>query len=542
MEKYSKIGDKLYYSLVLAICKNNGIGFKGKLPWSLSMDMKHFKTITTKTFDNSLTSFNMISKGFISTANEMFKSEVDFSKLQKESIIAKNMVVMGRTTWNSLPNKFKPLPDRINVILSKSEEFHKNNNNIEGTFYVVKNTTQLFELASKLKKEKVLDEIYIIGGNQIYTEFLSKHPDNCKLIFQTNIEKAYECDTFFSLPNNFQPLTVSKTFVDSKDTDATFDFRILINKNIIKDSKLMENFNEVVNPYFLEQYPRHEEFQYLDAIKDIIETGVEKNDRTGVGVLSKFGIQMKFDCSSTFPLLTTKETFWRGIVEELIWFVKGETNAKKLEEKKIFIWSGNGSRSYLDSIGLKDREEGDLGPVYGFQWRYFGADYKTMHDNYDGQGVNQLNDVIDQIQNKPNSRRILLSAWNPKDLHKMALPPCHVLSQFYVSDGKLSLKMYQRSGDMGLGIPFNIASYSLLLRMIAHITGLQPGEFIHTIGDAHIYKNHVEQLKEQLKRIPKAFPILQINPNVKNITDFTFKDFKLINYSFWPKIKMDMAV
>merc|ERR1719361_2901407 len=238
----------------------------------------------------------------------------------------------------------------------------------------------------------------------------------------------------------------------------------------------------------------HEEYGYLTAIREIIEKGVSMEDRTGVGTLSTFGMQMRFDLRKTFPLLTTKRTFWRGVVEELLWFIKGDTNAKHLSEKGVKIWDGNSSREFLDGRGLGHREEGDLGPVYGFQWRHFGAEYGDMHADYTGKGVDQLANVIDLIKNNPNSRRIVMTAWNPKDQPLMALPPCHMFCQFYVANGELSCQMYQRSADMGLGVPFNIASYSLLTRMVAQVCGLKAGDFVHVIGDCHVYMNHVEPL------------------------------------------------
>jgi dihydrofolate reductase/thymidylate synthase len=537
---------KLYYNMIVAMSKNKGIGYKGSMPWSLSADMKHFKDVTTKTFSPSETKFKNASQNFMYTAREFF--EEAYKQTPKDRVEnKKNMVVMGRNTWESLPDKFKPLPDRINVVLSSDDKFHNKNNLKEkesNSFYTAKSLESVFNIAEDLKSRNLLGEIYIIGGSRVYNEFLKNYPEHCKLIFQTHIEKEYESDTFFEIPSDFHPLFISKTLVDEKavNSDTTFDFRILYNKAISKDQKIRENFDEVVNPYFLTKYPKHEEFQYLEAMKDIIETGDYKEDRTGVGTYSKFGVRMSFDVSQTFPLLTTKDTFWRGIVEELIWFVKGDTNAQHLQEKKIHIWDGNSSREYLDSIGLRNREVGDLGPVYGFQWRHFGAEYGTMHDDYTNKGVDQLREVIHTIKTNPNSRRILLSAWNPPDLKKMALPPCHVLCQFYVERNQLNLQMYQRSGDMGLGIPFNIASYSLLLRMICHVTGYKPGKFVHIIGDAHVYKNHVEPVKKQLIRTPKPFPILKINRDVKDIEDFRLEDFSLVNYSHWPKIKMEMAV
>uniref|UniRef100_A0A7G3AZW7 Thymidylate synthase n=3 Tax=Lutzomyia longipalpis TaxID=7200 RepID=A0A7G3AZW7_LUTLO len=288
---------------------------------------------------------------------------------------------------------------------------------------------------------------------------------------------------------------------------------------------------------------QHDEMQYLQLIERIIETGAKREDRTGVGTLSIFGAQMRFNLrNDVFPLLTTKRVFWRGVAEELIWFIRGSTDARELQQKGITIWNGNSTREYLDEMGFKDREEGDLGPVYGFQWRHFGAPYRTCRDTYNGQGVDQLQEVIKLIREKPTDRRIIMSAWNPVDLPIMALPPCHCLVQFYVANGELSCQMYQRSADMGLGVPFNIASYALLTRMIAQITDLKPGDFVHTLGDAHVYLNHVEPLREQLKRTPKPFPTLHIARRPENIEDFTFEDFELRNYSPHPKIAMEMAV
>lgn len=287
---------------------------------------------------------------------------------------------------------------------------------------------------------------------------------------------------------------------------------------------------------------QHAEYQYLDLLKKIIDQGEVRTDRTGVGTVGLFGCSMRFDLSETFPLLTTKRVFWRGVVEELLWFIKGDTNSNHLNEKGVAIWNANGSKAFLESRGLGHREEGDLGPVYGFQWRHFGAKYVDMHTDYTGQGFDQLADCIHKIKTNPTDRRIIMSAWNPADLSLMALPPCHMFCQFYVANGKLSCLMYQRSCDMGLGVPFNIASYALLTCMVAQVCGLQPGEFVHMLGDTHIYSNHLEPLKTQLERKPRSFPKLVINPEKKDIDSFVFEDFKLEGYDPYPNIKMEMAV
>lgn len=292
-----------------------------------------------------------------------------------------------------------------------------------------------------------------------------------------------------------------------------------------------------------ERVVKHDEHQYLDLIRTILQTGNKKGDRTGTGTFSLFGAQMRFSLrDDIFPLLTTKRVFWRGVAEELLWFIRGSTSAKELQERDIHIWDGNSSREFLDKMGFTDREEGDLGPVYGFQWRHFGAPYSNMKADYTGQGVDQLQNVIDTIRNNPNDRRIIMCAWNVADIDRMALPPCHCLCQFYVANGELSCQLYQRSADMGLGVPFNIASYALLTYMIAHITDLKPGDFVHTLGDAHVYSNHCAALEEQIKREPRPFPKLKIKRKITSIDDFKMEDFELEEYKPHPKIKMDMAV
>lgn len=288
---------------------------------------------------------------------------------------------------------------------------------------------------------------------------------------------------------------------------------------------------------------KSDEYQYLELIQKILKEGKPKGDRTGTGTISLFGAQMRFSLrDSTMPLLTTKRVFWRGVVEELLWFIKGSTDAKLLSDKGVHIWDANASREFLDDAGFCDREEGDLGPVYGFQWRHFGAEYNGKDSNYKGQGVDQLYNLIELIKINPNNRRLILTAWNPMDVHKMSLPPCHCLAQFYVSDGELSCQLYQRSADVGLGVPFNIASYALLTHMIAHLTNLKPGDFVHTLGDAHVYMNHVEPLKEQLTRTPGQFPKINFRRKLQSIDDFTFDDIELVGYKPQCSISMKMSV
>lgn len=262
--------------------------------------------------------------------------------------------------------------------------------------------------------------------------------------------------------------------------------------------------------------------QYLDLLRHIRKDGVVKHDRTGVGTQSVFGYQMRFDLSEGFPLLTTKKVHLKSIIYELLWFIAGDTNIKYLKDHGVSIWD-----EWAD-------ENGDLGPVYGHQWRSWPAP--------DGRSIDQLSQVIDQIRNNPDSRRMIVSAWNPGEVDKMALPPCHCLFQFYVAEGKLSCQLYQRSADTFLGVPFNIASYALLTMMIAQVCGLQPGEFIHTTGDTHIYLNHFEQVDLQLSREPRPLPVMKLNPDVKSIFDFKYEDFTLEGYDPWPAIKSPVAV
>ena len=284
-----------------------------------------------------------------------------------------------------------------------------------------------------------------------------------------------------------------------------------------------------------------EEYQYIDLIKLILEKGVDKDDRTGVGTLSIFSHNMCFNLRKSFPLLTTKKVYWKGVVEELLWFISGSTDANILKEKGVKIWNGNTTREFLDSRGLSHYNEGDIGAGYGFQWRHFGANYISKSKDYTGEGTDQLKWVINEIKTNPDSRRIIMSAWNPNDIDKMALPPCHCFIQFWVNKGELSSQMYQRSCDVGLGVPFNIASYALLTCLIAKICKLTPGDFYYCMGDTHIYKNHIEQLKEQIIREPFKFPTIEIK-DIDDIDNITYDDIILKDYQCYDNIKMDMAV
>ncbi|KAJ1331687.1 thymidylate synthase [Microdochium nivale] len=315
---------------------------------------------------------------------------------------------------------------------------------------------------------------------------------------------------------------------------------------------------------------RHEEYQYLDLVQEILDNGEHRPDRTGTGTFSIFApTPMKYALSDgegnpILPLLTTKRVFLKAVIAELLWFVEGCTSSIPLSEAGVKIWDGNGSREFLDGAGLSHREVGDLGPVYGFQWRHFGAEYIDAKTDYTGQGVDQLAEVVHKLKNSPYDRRIIMSAWNPADLKKMALPPCHMFAQFYVSyprsrksgsnddgaaenkqqqQGHLHCQLYQRSCDMGLGVPFNIASYALLTHMVAHVCGLVPGSLTHVMGDAHVYCDHVDALKVQVAREPRDFPTLEIKREKGGSIDgWKYEDFVVHDYNPHKTIAMKMSV
>jgi dihydrofolate reductase / thymidylate synthase len=325
-----------------------------------------------------------------------------------------NAIIMGRKTWESIPKRFRPLAGRFNVVLTRSVDKEKD---MQGAAQAGS-----LKLAFQLLPENV-DKVFIAGGAKVYAEALLS--PYCERIYHTTIFKEYTCDTFFPVidPTRFELQIVGPIL---QDGDIQFQFT---------------------------QYTRlHEEFQYLDLVRSCIATGNMKPNRTGIDTYSHFGRMMKFNLrGGTFPLFTTKMVFWRGVVEELLWMIRGSTDSKQLTAKRVKIWDGNGSREFLDKLGFTDREVGDLGPSYGHQWRHFGAPYVDCHTDYSDQGTDQLAEVINKIKTDPDDRRILMSAWHPGQLNQVALPPCHVLSQFYIYDGELSCLMYQRSCDLGLG-------------------------------------------------------------------------------------------
>ena len=481
----------------------------------------------------SVNNHNLIGEG----DDLLIHSKKDLRNFQKITTEGKykNIVIMGYNTWLSIPEYKRPLRDRFNIVLSRNHSVKESQDT--KCFQSLK---QAFEYCNELK-----GEIFIIGGTQIFNEC-------CKEEFYNNLNRIY--------------LTRFNDEYHPRDTTHSFPLKLLSNMKLVDRSDIQ---NEIcsrphidnrekgfLQEYLSETYTKSitftfniyqnlntintDEYQYLNLLEKILKEGIITNSRNSA-VLSTFGERMIFDLSESFPLLTTKRVGYKTVLRELLWFINGSTSNQLLTDKNVHIWSQNSSKEFLDSRGL-DYEEGDLGPVYGFQWRHFGAEYENCNSDYSGKGKDQLKYVIDLIRNDPNSRRIILSAWNPVDLDKMALPPCHVMCQFNVdtTNKRLDCQLYQRSGDMFLGVPFNIASYSFLTYIIAKITGYQPGKLIHILGDTHIYDSHIEAVKTQIKRIPYAFPKLTISDELNDIDNITEEYFKLDDYNFHDKISAPM--
>lgn len=430
------------------------------------------------------------------------------------SMTENSVVIMGRKTWDSFKS---PLPNRTNVVISRNPNM------------TLDSSVLLFNSVSSAIEYYKDKKIFIIGGAEIYKEALKY----ANTIFLTKIDFTFQADTYMPYFDN--DFTVDHSYTISNFSNG-LSFHFLKFERTERMNGITNNTN-------------HQEYQYINLIHDILSNGEKREDRTGTGTISLFGKRMVFDLTN-FPLLTTKKLFVKGIFQELFWFLKGSVNNKDLLDKNVHIWDGNSSREYLDSVGLNHYQVNELGPIYGFQWRFSGAEYQGLQD-YTGQGIDQVTELINGIRNSPFSRRHIINAWNPKDLKKMAIPPCHVMCQFYVRDGcergigktrYLDCQLYQRSGDIGLGVPFNIASYSLLTYLIAHCCDLIPGRFIHILGDAHIYLNHVEKIKVQLGREPFPFPQLKINTTEKDIFKIKYEDLELINYQAHSAIKMDLSV
>lgn len=477
------------FNIIVAMSSNRGIGINNKLPWTrkiMSEDMKWFRRATISQSADKI-----------------------------------NAVIMGSNTYKSIGSA--GLKSRYNIVVSSNPTIcsDSTNNNI-------KCVGSLAKALQKCKSNTNIDKIFVIGGEQLYTSAIAD--PRCENIYTTTIDKVYECDKFFPpIPPNYKLMT----------------------SEILDKGITLHMYKNMYNVYSQEQ-------QYLDGLRTILETGVKTVDRTGVGTLSKFDLNLNFtiDCINPdasqldqiyrIPLYTTKFVSLKCVVVELLWFLRGMTNVSWLKDRNVNIWNGHSSKEYLESIGL-DYPEGIIGPAYGHQWVNWGGKY-----NPDGiptpdslTGINQVANVISMLKSNPSSRRAVISAYNVSDLDKMALVPCHLLYMFNVSGEYLNCKVVLRSNDMFLGNPFNVASTSILTILIAKAIGKLPGQVAVSISDAHIYLNHIEQVKEQIARVPYTFPLLTIDKVItswEDMANLDYKNFILSDYNRWPVIKGAMAI
>lgn len=422
-------------------------------------------------------------------------------------LTAGGTLLMGRKTWESIG--CKPLPDRNHVIISRDAK------NVRGSPTAVASS-----LDDALARAYDMNRpVFVVGGANIVQEAWTR--EDCTVVELTRVYRRYS------------------------DANTRVDLTLLNRRfQLHGESTLCESDDRVA--FQFETYRRISgEQRYLDLVKRVMDRGVVRTDRTGVGTKALFGQTLRFDLSERrMPLFTTKRVFWRGIVEELFWFLRGSTDVNELTAKGIHFWDANASRSFLDNRGLTTNRTGDIGPAYGFQWRHFGAKYRGCAAAHDGSGVDQIKNIERLLRDNPSSRRILLTAWNPSDLSKTALPPCHVLAQFCVDDDKnLTCCLYQRSADLGLGVPFNVASYALLTHLFAHCAGLRAKELVHTMGDTHLYLNHEKPMMQCLERTPLPAPRIMIDaPEVRCIDDLKPEHVTLEGYRCHASVPMKMAV
>jgi len=484
------------FNIIVSVTQNNIIGANNDLLISSADDLKNFYKITTYQYPEG----------------------------------PLNNLIMGYNTWESLPKDKKPLKKRMNLIITKN---HKDEIDESEFVKVFSDLQSCVEWCN----QNTNGRNFIIGGESIFkqcidiihinTIYMTKFMDDYRFAF---LQLKEDNVKFFphELLNNLDLVKKENHLLDCNVYD--------------KSGLYQEKIDTRFHTYQSQNDINQGEYQYLNILKKIMKDGIHGHTRNGK-TRSLFGERMEFDMKDGFPLLTTKKMGYKTILRELLWFISGSTSNHKLNEKNVHIWDLNSTREFLDSQGL-DYEEGDLGPVYGFQWRHSGAEYKDCHTDYTGQGIDQLQNVIDLIKDDPHSRRIIMNSWNPNDLNKMALPPCHVMCQFHVNTeiGTLDCQLYQRSGDMFLGVPFNIASYSFLLHMIADLTRYKPGKLIHILGDTHIYENHFDAVRKQLERVPVEFPKLEIieDLSIKKIDDITEEMFSIKHYKSYDKISAPM--
>jgi len=510
--------------------------------------------------------FNIIycsnNHGIIGVKNDLYckiKNDLlNFKKITTSNNDKTNIIIMGYNTWLSIGEK--PLPNRINIVIQ-----NKLDNEIEYcdfSEYGYSNLYSYFSLKDVFDNCNNLEynQIYIIGGASLYNETINKYKKNIQYIYHTLIDDNFDgiIDEYITQSNESwswysknKKVKINVTHCTKFNMDYS-DFKLIESVeysssgeiyNQLYDSNIVMSkmYNTKIIDYRFLKYqynPNKEESQYLDLMKEILDSNNIISGRNG-NVISQFGKRMEFDLTKSFPLLTTKRVGWKTVLRELLWFMNGSTDNQLLKDKKVNIWNANASKEFLESRGL-DYKEDDLGPVYGFQWRHFGADYTDCKTNYTGKGKDQLKYIIDEIKSNPSSRRLILNSWNASDIDKMALPPCHVMVQFNIDGKFIDCQLYQRSGDMFLGVPFNISSYAFLLCIIGHITGYFPRKLVHILGDSHIYEEHIDAVKEQLSRVPGKFPTLNISTELKDIDNIKEEFFNIENYSPQASIKAPM--
>ena len=468
------------FSIVAAVSKNNGIGYDGQLPWLIPQDMQHFYRTTA------------------GNGREM------------------NAVIMGIRTFETLT---QPLPDRINIVLTSNKTVATNDVDAPLVFFA-----HSFDQTLQICVDTLVRKVFVIGGQDLYQEAV-KHP-HCKSVIITRIQEDYLCDRYWQFP--------SRETKDLFILTASSDMRGFCHKKHKDVNMVIEEWTPFIS--------NHEEQKYLNLLREILDYGLVKDTRTGLQTKSVFGRQLRFDLKNGFPLMTTKSVPLRVVFEELMWFIRGETDVDKLKAKNVHIWDDNTSRATLDKMGLVDMEEGTLRYGYGFQWRHFGEEYRTKHEEY--KGFDQIGEVIRQLKTDRDSRRIVLTAWNPSQIRESVLPPCHVMYIFNVCQNKLSTMLVMRSSDTPLGLPFNIASTAMLTHILAHICGLEVGEVVASLGDCHIYENQEDGVRELLTRFPFKFPEVKIVnfDSDRNIESLEWENIELKNYNCHPKIVIPMAV
>ena len=489
-------------NIVVAVDSNNGIGKGEDIPWHSAEDMKFFKELTTG-----------LGK---------------FAYKTSTSSVITNTVIMGRVTYESLPENFQPLPGRMNVVISTTMD--QSVNPFMTVFPSVNDA--LITIGSRVKDG---EKIFIIGGQSIYNEILTKYLYLVDNIYITKFKTNYDCDHFF----------------DYDYVLSLKDQGYITLQEKMSETSSYSRFNYKVNV-------THDEYQYLDLVRKVLTEGEIRKDRTSVGTKADFSERMEFDISETIPILTTKLVKFDLIIKELLFFISGKTDTQILEDQGCNIWKGNTSEKFIRDAnggeglrykaGPKKGElyvKGDMGPMYGFLWRHWGAEYKGCFEDYSGQGIDQLANLIENIKKDPTSRRHILSAWDVSCLDEGVLNPCHFMCQFYISEDKyIDCMINLRSSDMFLGLPFNIASYAILTYMIGHLTSYQPNRLIVITGDTHIYLNHLEQVKRQLMRTPYPFPSLEFRNrnNIHTIDDFKLENFMVKGYISHPEINAKMAI